>query len=174
MEVSDRRVRLGANGDGLAPAFRAAALDDLFAEFDAEMVFRLPGHRAKAQRGFTLKAQPENQRQSFCKRQFEKRPVLRQVTHHASYMFILVGIENHRVHKRRAPRRAAFLVTLRIAFHGLAKPKRFHSQSLGQIPKTIIINFTKIVGMEKVSAQAIDSRPQFGLKRIGCRSKDLP
>ena len=104
MEFSGRRMRLGANGDWFAPAFVAAALDDLFAEFDAEMVLRLPGHRAKAQRGFSFKAQPENQWQFFCKRQFKKRPVLRQVTNHAAYMFILVGIKNHRIHKRRTPR----------------------------------------------------------------------
>jgi len=147
MEVSDRRVGLGTNGNRLAPAFVAAALDDLLAEFDAEMVVRLPGHRAEAQRGFAFKAQPENQWQIFCKRQFKKRPVLRQVPHHAAHMFILVGIEDHRVHKRRAPRRPAFFVAFRVASHDLAKPKRFYGKSLGLIAKTIIIIFPKIVGI---------------------------
>ena len=118
MIFSERNLRLDAHADRLAPALGAAALGDLLAELDANVIFRMPGNVAEAQRGFAVKPQPENQWQFFRQRQFQQRPILRQVAHHAAHVLILVWIENNCRHQRRAPRRPAFLFDLRVAFHG--------------------------------------------------------
>ena len=43
----------------LRPALDAAAFHDLLAEFHSQLKLGTPGDGAKAERGFTLKAQPE-------------------------------------------------------------------------------------------------------------------
>ena len=86
-------MRLGQHHGRFAPALNAVAFNDLLAELDTQVIFRAPGNAAEAQRRLAVKAQPEHEGHFLGQRHIEQRPVLRQVTHHAGHVLVLVGIK---------------------------------------------------------------------------------
>ena len=116
------RARGGPGGAGLCPAFGAAAFHDLLAEFHAQFALGMPGDGAQAERGFAIKAQPEQGGQILCIGKFHQGPVLRYVAHGAAQVFGLERVKNRGRHKGRAARGAALFNAVKVILHWLTSP----------------------------------------------------
>jgi hypothetical protein len=130
----------------LRPAFGAAAFHNLLAELHSQLVLGNPGDRAKAERGFAIKAQPEQGRQVLGIQKIDECPVLRYVAHCAAQVFGLERVKNRGLHKRIAPRGTALFNELKVILHWLTQPPELSmGVSLPVKPETVLVNFDKIV-----------------------------
>jgi hypothetical protein len=109
-------------GACLRPALDAVAFHDLLAEFHAELALGVPGNRAQAERGFAIKAQPEQRGQALWLREFHLGTVLRDVAHGAVQVFGLERVEYRGLHKCRAARGAALFNAVNGILHWLTSP----------------------------------------------------
>ena len=134
------RMRLG-------PALDAAAFHDLFAELHAQLVVGNPGDRAKAERSFTIQAQPEQGRQVLWILKVHQCPVLRYVAHGAAQVFGLERVKNRGLHKRRAPRGTAVFNQLLVMLHLLIQPQNsLRGQAYSRSLKLCLLISLKLSG----------------------------
>jgi hypothetical protein len=112
-------------GANLRPAFNAAAFHDLLAELYSQLAPGMPGNSAKAERGVTIKTQPEYGRQVLGIGKIHERPVLRYVAHGAAQVFSLERVKNRSRHVRGTPRGTAFFNDFKVTFHWLTRPRNF-------------------------------------------------
>ena len=120
------RARPRPGDASLRPALNAAAFHDLLAELHAQLVLGNPGDRAKAQRGFAIKAQPEQGRQVLWMRKINEGSVLRYVAHCTAHVFGLERVKNRSLHKCIAPWGTALFCELMVILHRLTQPHNCH------------------------------------------------